>query len=58
MPVVLRTADGDADRAGLLLGAPLHLVEADADASALLAVVEQATEALQHHAADAGVNVT
>lgn len=54
MPVVLRTADADADRAGLLLGCPLHLLDADADESALAAAVEAAAEALQHHAADAG----
>lgn len=54
MPVVLRTADADADRAGLLLGCPLHLVEADADADALARAVEGAAEALQQHVADAG----
>lgn len=54
MPVVLRTADADADRAGLLLGCPLHLVEADADADSLARAVEGAAEALQQHVADAG----
>ena len=54
MPVVLLTADGDADRAGLLLGCPLQLVAADAGDEALAAAVDAAAEGLQLHAADAG----
>lgn len=54
MPVVLRTADADADLAGLLLGCPLHLLEAGADASGVLDAVEDAADALQHFAGDAG----
>lgn len=54
MPVVLRTADCDADLAGLLLGSPLHLLDADADGQALEATVDRAAEALQRQASDAG----
>ncbi|MCG2841596.1 hypothetical protein L6Q21_11445 [Sandaracinobacter sp. RS1-74] len=54
MPVLLRTADGDADLAGLLLQAPLHFLEADSDAAAIRRAVEELAEGLQHHAADAG----
>lgn len=52
MPVVLRVADGDADRAGLLLGCPLWFVPDSADAASVARAVGLAAEALQLHAAE------
>lgn len=56
MPVILRVGDteADAEAAGLLFGCPLQFLPPETDHMAVLAAVHQATESLQHHAADSG----